>query len=503
MRCPCSDDDDGPVTSGLDPHTPVIVGVGQVNHPGSDAPEPIDLLAEAATRAGADSGAPGLLGAADSIRIVRMLSWRYRDPGTLVAGRIGAKPRHTSYSTDGGNTPQAMVNRAASDILAGRADVVVLGGAESWRTRMAYKSRGERPEWTTQGDDVAPAAVEGTDLDMVNDIEKAVGVFMPIQVYPMFESAVRYRAGRTVEAHRHHLGDLWAGFSRVAASNPYAVLPEALTADQIDTPDERNRIIGFPYTKLMNSNNSVNQAAALLICSLERARASGVSDDRMVFPHSGSEANDIQYVSNRRDLSSSPAIRAGGAAALEAAAAGIDDVAHIDLYSCFPSAVQVACAELGIAPERPVTVTGGLTFAGGPWNNYVTHSIATMTDVLRRDPGSLGLCSANGGLLTKHAFGVYSTRPPSSGFRVIRPSVPEDGARPVVDDARGPAAVEAYTVMHDGAGQPELAILTVLLPDGSRTWRTTKEPELVAAMTHEEFCGRPIELAPGGELSLV
>jgi acetyl-CoA C-acetyltransferase len=493
------------VTAALDPRTPVIVGVGQVNRAGTEAPEPVDLLAEAAARAGADSGAERLLAAADSIRVVRLLSWGYRDPGALVADRIGAHPRHTSYSTDGGHTPQVMVNRAASDIQAGRADVILVGGAESWRTRMAYQSRGERPAWTRQPDDTAPAAVEGADLDMVNEIERDVGVFMPVQVYPMFESALRYRDGRSLEDHAHHLGMLWSGFSRVAANNPHAVLPTPMTAEQIAIPAPSNRMIGFPYTKLMNSNNSVNQAAALLLCSLERARAFGIGDDRLVFPHSGSEANDTQYVSNRGDLASSPAIRAGGRAALEAASVGIDDLAHIDLYSCFPSAVQVATVELGIGLDRQVTVTGGLTFAGGPWNNYVTHSIATMADVLRRDPGALGMCSANGGLLTKHSFGVYSTRPPADGFRVVRPDVGSWAPVREVLDGRvtGPAVIEAYTVMHDGQGRPEVAILTALLPDGNRAWRTSHEPELLAQMTREEFCGRPLELAPGGELAVV
>ena len=45
-----------------------------------------------------------------------------------------------------------------------------------------------------------------------------------------------------------------------------------------------------------------------------------------------------------------------------------------------------------MAEERDLTVTGGMTFAGGPWNNYVTHGVATMVGVLREDPGDLGLC---------------------------------------------------------------------------------------------------------------
>jgi acetyl-CoA C-acetyltransferase len=291
----------------------------------------------------------------------------------------------------------------------------------------------------------------------------------------------------------------------VAATNPNAALPQALSGEFIAQAGANNRMIGFPYTKLLNSNNSVNQAAALVLCALDRAQSLGIVEDRMVFPVAASEANDTPYVSNRGGLASSPAIRAAREALCEAAGIGIDDVRHVDIYSCFPSAVQVSAGELGLDLDRPPTVTGGMTFAGGPWNNYVTHSIATMVDVLRHDPGSLGLCTANGGLLTKHALGVYSSHPSQFGFRVARPEVRGGvSVRPVEDgQVAGPAVIEAYTVMHDQDGEPETAIVTALLASGSRTWRTSRQPDIVAAMVQEEFCGRPIVLVPHGEFRVV
>ena len=489
---------------GPDPRTPVVVGVGQVNRPGTDAPEPVDLIAEAARAAGADSGASGLLAAIDSVRIVRILSWRYRDPGLLIAQRIGASPKHTSFSTDGGQTPQMMVNNAASDIRDGKADSVLIAGAESWRTRMAYRSRDEHAPWSPLDESQAPAEVEGKSLDMVSELEREVGVFMPVQIYPMFESALRYEAGRSIADHTRFIAELWSRFSQVAAGNPYAAIRTPQSPEAIATPGPNNRMIGFPYTKMLNSNNSVNQAAVLILCSLEKARALGVPDDRMVFVHAGSEAADTAYVSNRSSMSSSPAIRAAGAAVLDAAGVGVDDIAHVDLYSCFPSAVQVAAKEIGFGLDRQLTVTGGLTFAGGPWNDYVTHSIATMTGVLRADPGAFGYISANGGFLTKHAMGIYSTRPPERPYQVVKPDLGAEGApREAVDgQATGAATVEAYTVMHDNAGNPERAVLTALLPDGTRTWRTSGDADLMAAMMTEEFCGKPLDLAPDGAVAV-
>ncbi|HEX9992579.1 MAG TPA: hypothetical protein VGB14_06605, partial [Acidimicrobiales bacterium] len=350
---------------------PVVVGVGQVLQRTEDlaeSREPVDLMADAVAAAAADAGPAGrLLAAVESVRVVRVLSWRYPDPGRLVADRVGARPRHTAVTGTGGQSPQVVVDRTAAAIAAGDLDVAVVCGAEAWRTRTRWRRAGERPPWTPW-DDAAPVPDEviGRDLDLSAPEEQAVGLGLPVQLYPIFESALRAAAGRSVADHQAHLGRLWAGFSEVAAANPWAWLRERRTAEEIATPSAANRMVGFPYPKLMNANNDVDMAAALVLCSAERAEALGVGRDRWVFVHAGAEADD-PLVSHRGDLRSSPAIRAAGRAALELAGVGVGDLAHVDLYSCFPSAVQVAAAELGIGLDRPLTVTGGLSFAGGPW----------------------------------------------------------------------------------------------------------------------------------------
>ena len=196
-----------------------------------------------------------------------------------------------------------------------------------------------------------------------------------------------------------------------------------MSANEIWQPGPANRMISWPYTKLMNSNNMVDQGAALVLASAEKATHLQIPSDRWVFPYAGTDAHDTYAISERAEFHTSPAIRIAGRRALELAGATIDDMELIDLYSCFPSAVQVAANELGLPPgdpERPLTVTGGLTFAGGPWNNYVTHSIATMAERLVANPGQRGLITANGGYLTKHSFGVYGTEPPPDANSVGR-----------------------------------------------------------------------------------
>ena len=189
------------------------------------------------------------------------------------------------------------------------------------------------------------------------------------------------------------------------------------SAEEIRTTTASNRLVGAPYRKLMNSNNDVDMAAAVIMCSAEAADRLGVARERWVFPHAGTDCHEHPYVSQRDTFTRTPAVEIGGRRAMELAGVGIDDVAIVDLYSCFPSAVQLGAQSLGLALDGQLTRTGGLSFAGGPWNNYVMHAIATVVGELRERPGERALVWANGGYVTKHAFGIYGTQPPAGGFR--------------------------------------------------------------------------------------
>ncbi len=490
----------------LDPRTPVVVGGGQVTQkvPPEEAASPVGLMAEAARRAADDAGAPGVLAALESVRVVMQLSRRYADAGALVAAEVGATPRQTAVTTMGGNSPQTLVNATARAVQQGELDVALVCGAEAWRTRMALRKADRQPDWPGEPEGTPPAEVLGEELVMNAPAETDRGLFMPVQVYPLFECALRAAAGRTVTEHADHLGRLWAAFSDVAAGNPYAWSQERRTPEEVRTPSPDNRMVGFPYTKVMNSNNDVDQGAALLVCSVEAARRLGVPEDRWVFPHAGTDAHDHTFVSNRNDLRSSPAIRLAGRRVLELAGIGVDDLAHVDLYSCFPSAVQVAAAELGLGLDRQLTVTGGMSFAGGPWNDYVTHAIASMLPLLREDPSAWGLCTANGGYLTKHALGVYSARPPAEGFRwaSVQDEVDALPAREVVEGVAGPVEVESYTVVHERDGRPGTAFVACRTPEGARTWATSTEPALLRAMTEDDLVGRSADVRPDGALEV-
>lgn len=488
------------------PNWPVVVGVGQVEQrpTGLDtALSPTELLAEAARTAQTDSGSERLLASLDTIAVIRILSWRYRDPGALVADELGIEPKRTIVTDDGGNYPQALLNRACGEILAGSADAVLIGGAETWRTRSSAKAGEHALTWPIQADDVEPSETISNPVELGHPGEWARRVMMPIEIYPLFENAQRAAQGWSIDEHRDRIARLWSGFSKVAATNPHAWIRQEYSPEEIRNVRPDNRMVGFPYTKLMNANNAVEQAGAFVVCSAQRAHDLGISTDRWVFPWTGTDAHDHWHLSSRWSLAEAPAIGLAGRRALDLAGLGVDDLAHIDVYSCFPSAVQIAAREIGLATDRPLTVTGGLSFAGGPWNNYVSHSIAAMVERLREDPGSHALVTGNGGFLTKHAIGIYSTTPPSRefGYANVQRAVdalPSRQLAETVEPGDGTVTVETSTVMHDRDSVPERAIFSTLLGDGRRAWANSSDPAVMEAVLTTETAGRIGTVDPDG-----
>ena len=487
----------------IDPRTPVLIGTGQVLQRAEgldDARDPVALMVEAITRAASDAGLSSVPNP-DAIRIVSLLSWKYGNPAQFIAEDLGLTPRELGLSAMGGNTPQTLVNAASRQILAGEIDLVILTGGETTRTRARYNKAGLTPDWRTT--DIAPVPVS-EDLTMNMPEELARKIMMPIQIYPLFETALRAQAGRSIADHQVHISELYARFSAVAATNPYAWSKKQYTAEEIRTASDTNRMIGFPYPKLMNSNNDVDMSAALILCSAEKATALGVPRDRWIFPQSGSDAHEHAFISHRNHFYDTPAIELAGRRVLELAGLTINDIDLVDLYSCFPSAVQLGAKSLGLDINGQLTRTGGLQFGGGPWNNYVMHAIATVANELRSGVGATGLVWANGGYTTKHAFGVYATTPPKNGFAYDYPQDQIDAlprrslASPA--DAAGEMTIEGYSVMHDREGNPERSIASCILADGRRAWADTTDVGIGRDMCTNEWVGRTVRADDSGTL---
>ena len=509
------------MTSGqnkIDPRTPILVGQAQVSQHIDrleSAAGPIELMSQAVREAFGDAGiqvaGTNISAPIDALRVVRSLSTRSTNPARDIATTLGISANEYGLTPHGGNMPQYLVNCAALQIRDNGAQMIVLTGGESFRSRRRARAAQMTLPWMEQKESQesqerqAPTPL-GEDLVMNHEIELAHNIMLPIEIYPMFETALRYRDKRTVAEHQKYISELWSRFSDVAASNSHAWIQQSYTAEAIRTPSQSNRMIGFPYTKLMNSNNDVDMAATLVMCSVERAEALGIARDKWIFLHAGTDCHEHNFVSHRYSFTDTPAIRIGGQRVLELAQRSIHEIENLDLYSCFPSAVQLGAESLGVSLDRQLTCTGGLSFAGGPFNNYVMHAIATTMTKLRERPEETGLVWANGGYATKHAFGVYATTPPTHGFKHESPQNEVDSLprREVVaaSDAQGSAIIEAYSVMHDRDGAPEKVRAAVLLADGRRAWATSGNAQLGAEMCENEWVGKSVSLDATGDISV-
>lgn len=480
----------------MEDNLPIIVGVGQVTQrPETERPrEPLALMAEAARLAEADAGAGDLLHALDSVRVVNTFSWPSKAPAQDLSRALAVLPREQLYTTLGGNTPQWQVNEGAACIHDGGIKLALIAGAECVYSARRARTRGVDLGWSPRGN---PTPDIGDDRPGTHAYEIKHGATVPTHVYPLFENALRAHYGEGIPEHQSNIATMMSRFSEVAAANPHAWFREARTAEEIATIGPNNRYIGFPYPKYMNSILDVDQGAALLMTSVGEARRLGIPEERWVYLWGCGDATDHWWFSERVNFHSSPAIRIAGQRALSMAGLTIDDVDVFDLYSCFPSAVQITRDMLGIGREDPraLTVTGGLPYFGGPGNNYVTHSIAAMTEYLRAHRGQRGLVTANGWFVTKHSIGIYSTEPPRGGWQRTNPKADQATIdaepRPAIgEEANGPASVETYTVLFDREGAPERGIIVGRLANGVRFLANTpSDRRLLESMTKREMIG--------------
>jgi acetyl-CoA C-acetyltransferase len=488
----------------VDPRSPCLIGVGTRTWHREDvgeagAPEPLLMWEEVARAAADDSGlGPKVLDRLDALDVVFTQTWQYDDPAGRLAQRLAIEPKRQHYSGIGGTTPQLLVQNLAEGILRRDLDVALVVGAEALATQRRFKAAGERYPYSFKPPEKRPFPWEAP----FHPAEVAHEVFQAWLTFAIFDNARRAHLGVPLDEYRTRLGEQWERFTRVAAANPEAWFPIERTAEEIITPGPGNRMVGYPYTKYMVSIMDVDMAAALLLTSHEAADSMGVPPDRRVYLRGWCYATDPVYVAEHVDLWRSPAMEVASTAALGAAGAGIDDVAHLDLYSCFGSSVNFGRDALGIAADdpRPLTVTGGLPYHGGAGSDYLTHSIATMARVLREEPGSLGLVSGVGLHMTKHVFGVYSTAP-GPGAPVPPDPPAEQPARPVLDTFAGPATVAAYSVVHGRDGGPEWGIAVCDAGEGARTYAKMHDPELLASAESEELVGRTLTLTTSGNVN--
>lgn len=454
---------------------PVIAAIGEyVDRPKSpaEALEPVRLMEEALRACEADAGV-AILQSLSSLSLIGLISWRYRDPAALLCQKLGISPADQVNASMGGETPVRLVHEAAVRIAAGEPVVAAITGGEAAHAVGRARKAGAMPPWTDMPPPGETIRFPSSSFAL-SPVAKALEIWDPAQIYPFYEVASQASWGQTPRQAHAASAQLWARYAEVAAANPSAWIRSAPDAERIAAIDGDNRMINWPYPKLMVANPAVNQAAAIVVMSLEKARELGLAERRLVHIWGGAAAREPEDYLERDRYDRSTA----QSAVLEAAVSLMDDgrtaFDQIELYSCFPVVPKMALRTLGdAAAQRPPSVAGGLTFFGGPLNNYMGHAVAAMVRNLRAAPGDLGLLYGQGGYMNKHHALVIGTapsgRPIETDYCVqaeadrLREPVPALAA-----GYEGPVKLETYTVTYARTGEPSQGIVIAQTPDGQR-----------------------------------
>jgi len=491
---------------------PVLVGVGQSlsQWDGSagpaGAPSPLSLMVDASKQALADTGAANVAGAIDTLAVVRIFEDSVRGaphphghntnlPGTL-ARDLGASPAHLIYEVVGGQSPQALVNEMAAKVFEGEIECALISGSEANRASKGARRHGVEINWADSAD--ADYDDRGSGPMMLSREEIKHGIVAPAYFYALFENAIAAREGRSRSQHRKAMAELFQPFSAVAAKNPYSQFPVEHSVEFLSTPSKANYEYADPFLKWFIAQDAVNQGAAAIVMSSSKADELGIAEDKRVYLHGAGEGAD-DFISLRPRLDGSFAMEAAISRALEQSGKATADMAHFDLYSCFPCAVFSSTQALGVdwkTDKRPLTLTGGLPFFGGPGNNYSLHGIAEMVAKLRGDAGSFGLVLANGGWMTKEAVGVYSTAKPAEFTPVARYARPTEEVDLCADSCV--AKLETFTVTHGKEG-PNKGIIFARLPDGRRALANASPAALAVLREDESPVGRSVKILVEGE----
>jgi acetyl-CoA C-acetyltransferase len=489
----------------LDPRTPVVVAAAAVTHHPGDGFVPTSataLMLEAAEAAVAATGVADELGRSIGEVLVPHGTWPESDPGRAVCAALGA-PAARSVMGELGVLQHSLMARAARSVADGSVTAaLVLGGENRWSGVVAAKGGAAVPDPPAIALDGSPDEVLRPAEMVISAMEIERDLTTAAHQYAIIESALRHAAGRDADEHQRFLGELWARFAAVAAETSSAWDRRGLSSDEITEVSDTNRLIAAPYPKWLVSQWNVDQAAALVLTTVGTAERLGVPRDQWVFPLAMAESNLVVTLPERAELDRWPAMGVCGRTALGAAGVTVDEIGPVDLYSCFPAAVQVTAAELGLGLDRDLTLTGGMTFGGGPYDNYVLQAAVAMVERLRADPpGVVGLTSAVSGLLTKPAVTLWSAAEPRREVEILDVTTEADAAsarRPVDPDGTGPARVVGHTVVPARDGT--LSAIAVLdLETGARTVARCHDGRIAALLAEGDHVGHRVSVTAPGE----
>ncbi len=501
-------------------NTPILVGVSQRTYrdTGNVERTPTDALHDVLELALQNSGrGEALRGVIDALctepsllevsaELGALIS---RFPGPELAKRLGLKSADCLKAPDGGNGPQMLINHFAKELHSGqRRAVAICGGELTASFKNLLGGGGDISHW--------PRGAEGETLQPWPDRagthaeELRHNLWLPTNMYALFENALRHRYGHSLSEHQAHMGKIMQGLSDTASANPDAwSYQRPRSAEQLVSFAERSPCLALPYNKYLCAQMNIDMAAAVIMTTVGTARDLGINEDQWIYLNGCADVNEVWYVAERSDISRSRALALAGETALARAGCSMDDIALMDIYSCFPCAVEMACESLGVDPfgDRPLSLTGGLPYFGGPGHGYSLHAVVTLVEQLRERPNDNGLITANGWYMTKESIGVYSATPSHTqwerGDDAPLQAQIDGQTHPSIDDKpSGNGRVDSFTVVCDSNG-PQQGIIIGSLDNGARFLAHTEQDDaLFTQLMSEDIIGQRGVVSSGEEHNL-
>ena len=483
---------------------PVIIGAAQFTQR-KDTPHPLDplkLVAQACQKAIEGTGNDNIKSYIDTLYMTTITSWIYADPPGELCEIIDIRPNNIDYVKVTGSAPQALVNKAVHMISKGRSKIALITGGDAYYSRYRRARHNLELDWPKVSKQVVNEARRKAYNNYLNELEINYNFNNATNVYALIETALRNASTHSFSEHLQQIGELYSCFSKIASENPYAWSRKSFNTKEIITPSPDNRKVCHPYTKRMVANIFVDQTAALLITSENFAEELGIDQNLWVYPLGGVDLNNIFSISQRPRLHDSPAIRHASKLALEQAGLTLDDIDAFDLYSCFPCMVEIARKEIGI-PEndkRDLTLTGGLSFFGGPFSSYSLHSIVTAVDLIQSKPSMKIMVLANGGYNTSQSIGIYGKDRPAksrleTNYANIQEKIDAEALPYPLNEAHGRITIEAYTFIYDRQGQIERGIVIGHMEDGKRALaHIDSESILIKDVEQQDLVGKTYKI---------
>lgn len=480
----------------------VIAGWGQVTQRKEQTEgllDPLGLMVEAARRAAQTVGSSDILKNIDGVMVVRVMSRHIPSAAQKLADKLGASPRFTSVSGIGGNSPQSMVNKAAGMIARGELDSVLIAGGETYYPR---------DEEDVKGTDTLFKGLTGENVrdDMIGVTidEMKHGIYLPLHGFPLFETALWAQSNMDIDSYlEKRVGTLWSRFSRTAALHPNAWIKTHKTPLEIVCVDSINRMIAFPYSKFLNPIITVDLGAAVILMSEEKSRQYRQPGSRPVYFLAGAYTQDRQqYIIEKSNFTQSQPIQEAVKRSLNRSSVSLDDIDCFDIYSCFPCSVEIARKMIGLKNDekRPLTVTGGLGFFGGPGNNYSLHAVATLAESISHGKFTIGMITSLGWFFHKNAVGIYSASPKETDLFRYDLEDEKDflvGDEPVsiATNVSGKGVIETYTIIYSKDGHPSYAVIYGKTDEGLRfIAQTPTDTDIFNALSAQNQVGKTVRL---------